>query len=121
MLTLRRMAAGGLVRGTEGNASSRAGDLIAVSPTTLPYDTLRPEDVCLVTADGELVDQPGDLLRRAAVAHVGVVEDLREQPSALVLTNHVGRDPLLLLRAREEERERVAEEARNADHGLDPS
>ena len=52
------MAAGGLVRGTEGNASARAGELVAVSPTGLSYETLRPEDVCLVTADGELVEGP---------------------------------------------------------------
>jgi len=50
------MAAGGLVRGTEGNASARAGDLIAVSPSGLQYDTLRAEDVCLVTSEGELVE-----------------------------------------------------------------
>jgi L-fuculose-phosphate aldolase len=54
--TLRRMLAGGLVRGTEGNASARAGELVAVSPTSLAYDTLRPEDVSLVTAEGELVE-----------------------------------------------------------------
>jgi L-fuculose-phosphate aldolase len=58
VLTLRRMVVGGLVRGTEGNASARAGELVAVSPTALPYDTLRPEDVCLVTLDGELVEGP---------------------------------------------------------------
>jgi L-fuculose-phosphate aldolase len=56
--TLRRMAAAGLVRGTEGNASARAGDLVAISPTALPYGTLRPEDVCLVTPAGELVEGP---------------------------------------------------------------
>lgn len=56
--TLRAMAAAGLVRGTEGNASARAGELIAVSPSALPYETLRPEDVCLVTARGELVEGP---------------------------------------------------------------
>jgi L-fuculose-phosphate aldolase len=54
--TLRRMEAGGLVRGTEGNVSARAGELLAVSPTSLPYDTLRAEDVSLVTADGTLVE-----------------------------------------------------------------
>jgi L-fuculose-phosphate aldolase len=54
--TLQRMAAGGLVRGTEGNASARAGALVAISPTALPYETLRAEDVCLVTAEGQLVD-----------------------------------------------------------------
>ena len=50
------MEAGGLVRGTEGNASARAGNLVAVSPTSLPYTTLRPEDISLVTAEGELVE-----------------------------------------------------------------
>ena len=52
------MAADGLVRGTEGNASARAGELIAISPSGLAYDSLRPEDVCLVTPDGELVEGP---------------------------------------------------------------
>lgn len=50
------MEAGGLVRGTEGNASARAGDLVAVSPTAVPYATLRPEDVSLVTPAGGLVE-----------------------------------------------------------------
>jgi L-fuculose-phosphate aldolase len=58
VLTLQRMAAGGLVRGTEGNASARAGELVAVSPTGLAYDSLRPEAVCLVTPGGELVEGP---------------------------------------------------------------
>ena len=52
------MAAGGLVRGTEGNASARAGELVAISPTSLRYDSLRPRDVCLVTPHGELVEGP---------------------------------------------------------------
>jgi L-fuculose-phosphate aldolase len=56
--TLQKMAAGGLVRGTEGNASARVGELIAVSPSGLPYETLRPEDVCLVTPAGELLEGP---------------------------------------------------------------
>jgi ribulose-5-phosphate 4-epimerase/fuculose-1-phosphate aldolase len=56
--TLRRMAAGGLVQGTEGNASARAGELLVVSPSGLAYETLRPEDVCLVAAGGALVEGP---------------------------------------------------------------
>jgi L-fuculose-phosphate aldolase len=52
------MADGGLVRETEGNASARVGELIAISPSGLAYGTLRPEDVCLVTASGELVEGP---------------------------------------------------------------
>jgi L-fuculose-phosphate aldolase len=54
--TLRRMEAARLVRGTEGNVSAHAEDLVAVSPTSRPYDTLRPEDVSLVTLEGELVE-----------------------------------------------------------------
>ena len=50
------MAAEGLVAGTEGNASARAGGLVAISPTGLAYETLRPEDVALVQPDGTLVE-----------------------------------------------------------------
>ena len=52
------MAAGELVRGTEGNASARASQLVAVSPSGLAYETLRAEDVSLVTADGLLAEGP---------------------------------------------------------------
>jgi len=53
---LQAMAAAGLVQGTEGNASARAGGLVAISPSGLAYDTLRPEDVALVEPDGTLVE-----------------------------------------------------------------
>jgi L-fuculose-phosphate aldolase len=56
--TLRLMAAGELVHGTEGNASARAGELVAVSPTGLAYETLRAEDVSLVALDGVLTEGP---------------------------------------------------------------
>jgi L-fuculose-phosphate aldolase len=52
------MAAGGLVLGVAGNVSARAGDLVAVSPSRLWYDTLRPEDVCLVGLDGTPLEGP---------------------------------------------------------------
>jgi L-fuculose-phosphate aldolase len=52
------MASGGLVAGTEGNVSARAGELVAISQTALPYEPLEPGVVCLVTADGGLVDGP---------------------------------------------------------------
>jgi L-fuculose-phosphate aldolase len=56
--TLRRMAAGGLVLGAAGNVSARAGELVAISPSRLWYDTLRPEDVCLVGLDGAVAEGP---------------------------------------------------------------
>ena len=55
---MRRIAEGGLVQGTEGNASARAGELVAISPSGLGYETLRAEDVCLVTLGGALVEGP---------------------------------------------------------------
>jgi L-fuculose-phosphate aldolase len=58
VLTLRRMAAGGLVLGAAGNVSARAGDLVAISPSALPYDTLRADDLCLVTRAREHVVGP---------------------------------------------------------------
>jgi L-fuculose-phosphate aldolase len=56
---LRSLAAGGLVRGTEGNASARAGELVVISPSGLEYDALRAEDVCLLTTRGELLEGSG--------------------------------------------------------------
>ena len=49
---------------------------------------------------------PRDLVRRAAVADVGVVEDLVERPAAVVLADQVRGDPLLLARLRAQEGER---------------
>ena len=42
------------------------------------------------------VEQPRDLAAEAAVAHVGVVEDVVERAAAVVLADHVGGDPLLV-------------------------
>jgi ribulose-5-phosphate 4-epimerase/fuculose-1-phosphate aldolase len=55
---LRRLEAGGLVTGTSGNVSVRDSQtgLIAVSPTSIPYDRMRPEDVSVVDDEGELIE-----------------------------------------------------------------
>ena len=55
---LRRIAAAGLVLGTAGNASARDREsgLIAVSPASLPYDAMAPEDVCVVGPDGAVLE-----------------------------------------------------------------
>jgi L-fuculose-phosphate aldolase len=55
---LRRLEAGGLVTGTSGNVSARDPEtgLIAVSPTSTPYDRIAPEDVSVVDPDGELLE-----------------------------------------------------------------
>ena len=55
---LRRLEAAGLVTGTSGNVSARDPEtgLIAVSPTSIPYDRMRPEDVSVVDPEGELLE-----------------------------------------------------------------
>ena len=55
----RRMQNERLVYYTAGNISARVyGEptLIAMTPTSMPYDLLEPEDICIVTTTGELVD-----------------------------------------------------------------
>lgn len=48
----------GLIRGTSGNISVRCevSGLIAISPTSIPYEDLTPELVPLVDLDGNVVD-----------------------------------------------------------------
>lgn len=54
----RRMVRDGLVVGTSGNISVRAGDLFAVTPSGLDYDEMTPELVCVCDLTGEPVDAP---------------------------------------------------------------
>ena len=42
------MVSDGLVIGTAGNVSARDGDKIVITPSGRRYDTLRPEDLCVV-------------------------------------------------------------------------
>jgi L-fuculose-phosphate aldolase len=48
----RRMLADGLVVGTSGNLSIRHGDLIAVTPTGVPYPELTADDIGVHRLDG---------------------------------------------------------------------
>lgn len=54
--TARRMSGEGLVVGTSGNVSVRAGDLVAVTPTGVDYDVLTEQDVPVVDLSGEVVE-----------------------------------------------------------------
>jgi len=52
----RRMQAEHLVYATAGNVSTRVAgepEVIAMTPTSLAYDALEPDDICLVTTAGE--------------------------------------------------------------------
>jgi L-fuculose-phosphate aldolase len=56
--TCRELAATGLVVGTSGNVSVRAGDLVAVSPSGLDYADLTAELVGVHRLDGTPVEAP---------------------------------------------------------------
>jgi L-fuculose-phosphate aldolase len=68
----RRLAAEGLVRGTSGNVSARAGeDLVAITPTGAVLGELDGTQVPVVDLDGRLVE--GDLAPTSEIAlHLGV-------------------------------------------------
>ena len=48
----RRMNDIGLNQGTSGNISARCGDKILITPTSLPYDEMQPEDIVAMDVDG---------------------------------------------------------------------
>ena len=47
-----RLLADGLAIGSAGNISVRPGDLVAITPSGIPYNGMRPEDICVVALDG---------------------------------------------------------------------
>ncbi|HLX49123.1 MAG TPA: class II aldolase/adducin family protein [Streptosporangiaceae bacterium] len=54
----QRMVSEGLVTGASGNVSARAGDQVLITPSGRRYQSLRPEDLCVVGLDGEPIDLP---------------------------------------------------------------
>jgi L-fuculose-phosphate aldolase len=51
----RRLAAEGLVLGTAGNVSARAGELVAVTPTGAVLAELEPHQIVVINLDGDTV------------------------------------------------------------------
>jgi L-fuculose-phosphate aldolase len=67
----RRLASEGLVLGTAGNISERAGEHVAITPTGAALADLRAGDVAVVDLDGEHVD--GELAATSELGlHLGV-------------------------------------------------
>jgi len=50
--TARAMSAKGLVVGSVGNVSARVGEDVAITPTSMPYETMGDDDIVIVRADG---------------------------------------------------------------------
>jgi len=54
---VRKLCEDGLIRLSAGNISARTeGGLIAITPSGLPYDRMRPEDIVVIDPKGRLVD-----------------------------------------------------------------
>jgi L-fuculose-phosphate aldolase len=51
----RRMISDGLVEGTAGNISVRVGDVVAISPSSVAYDKVSEDQVCIVDMSGVLL------------------------------------------------------------------
>lgn len=89
------MVRDGLVVGTSGNLSVRDGDLIAVTPSGVDYETMSPQDVVLVDEDGAVVEggrEPTSELPLHLAAHA------RPGTGAVVHTHSTAAVALSLLR-----------------------
>lgn len=53
-----RLLADGLAVGSAGNLSMRCGDLIAITPSGISYDEMRPADIAVIDLHGAEVDAP---------------------------------------------------------------
>ena len=70
----RRLAAEGLVLGTAGNVSERAGELVAVTPTGAVLQTLEADQVAVVDLDGQQVE--GELEPTSELSlHLGIYQE----------------------------------------------
>ncbi|MEU5658322.1 class II aldolase/adducin family protein [Streptomyces sp. NPDC047737] len=84
--TARRTREEGLVVGTSGNVSARAGDLVLVTPSGVPYDKLGPGDAVGVDLEGRRV--LGDLVPTSELPlHLAVYRGTRAR--AVVHTHAV--------------------------------
>ncbi|MBQ2836811.1 MAG: S-methyl-5-thioribose-1-phosphate isomerase, partial [Peptococcaceae bacterium] len=61
----KKMARDGLSSGSFGNVSAvnREHNLLAITPSGVLYDTMQPEDICIVHLDGSAVDGMGNRYR----------------------------------------------------------
>jgi L-fuculose-phosphate aldolase len=80
----RQLADAGLLIGTAGNVSARAGDLVAITATGVRLGTCTPGDVTVVDLDGTVVE--GTLAPTSELSlHLGVYAD---GPAAAVVHTH---------------------------------
>ncbi|HLW45479.1 MAG TPA: class II aldolase/adducin family protein [Acidimicrobiales bacterium] len=57
----RRLVTDGLAFGSAGNLSVRVGDVVVITPSSKPYETIEHDDLCVVAADGTKLDGNGSI------------------------------------------------------------
>ncbi len=84
--TARQMSAVGLVTGTSGNVSARThGGEVLITPSGLDYSQLEPDDVVLVSVEGEIIQ--GSLVPSSETPmHTGIYR-ARPEVDAVVHTH----------------------------------
>lgn len=76
--TVLKSVTAGLLRLSVGNISTRTEDgLVAITPSGIPYDVLRPDDIALVDLDGHSVDAPKKPSSETPM-HTAIYRDLPE-------------------------------------------
>ncbi|HXY42960.1 MAG TPA: class II aldolase/adducin family protein [Acidimicrobiales bacterium] len=69
----RSLEADGLAIGFSGNLSVRVGEVVAITPSAVAYDEIRPDDICLVSMDGRpLEPSNGRVLSSETPMHLAV-------------------------------------------------
>jgi L-fuculose-phosphate aldolase len=90
--TARQMSEKGLVVGTSGNVSlrfkdSEGRDVVAITPSGLSYDIMKPDDIVIVDLEGQRVE--GDLAPSIeTMLHTGIYK-MRKKVNAVIHTHPV--------------------------------
>ncbi|MDF2826510.1 MAG: fuculose phosphate aldolase [Mycobacterium sp.] len=81
----RTMITDGLVQGTAGNVSIRAGDVVAISPSSIPYEQVTEDNVCVLDLDGNLLDSNGIRPSSETSMHLSIY---RETDAQAIVHHH---------------------------------
>jgi L-fuculose-phosphate aldolase len=81
----RKMVEDGLVQGTAGNVSIRCGDMVAISPSSVPYDQVTEDSVCVLDIDGNVLSQNATRPSSETSLHLAVY---RETDAQAIVHHH---------------------------------
>jgi L-fuculose-phosphate aldolase len=68
----RQLITDGLAYGTAGNLSCRVDDHVVISPTSIPYEEVRPHDLWVLSLDGEVVQEGSVAPSSETPFHLGI-------------------------------------------------